>query len=116
LVQVDRRNELFKKRVPITHPTPTKEDPPSTSQSTLVAIKSTSSPGTANAAKPLFANPARRPFKFSAAAEAIPSELTATESSSTQGPEVESDKPTQSVRCRLFRRACTDEDLKATKS
>ena len=131
---VDRRNELFKKRVPITHPTPTKDEAPTTTttQSTLVPIKGSSiqaqaqapaqaqaqaqAGSNAPAAKPLFANTARRPFKFSAGAEAIPSELTATESSSTTSPESDPEKPAQSVRCRLFRRACTDEDLKATKS
>ena len=116
---VDRRNELFKKRVPITHQTPTKDESTASPQSTIVAIKASSNPGRGSdstASKPLFANPARRPFKISAASEAITSELTATESSSTQNPESESEKPGPSVRCRLFRRACTDDDLKSTKS
>ena len=103
---VDRRNELFKKRVPITHPPPVKED----------STVSTESAPAAAAAKPIFRNPSRRPFKFSSTAEAvIPSELTATETVSTPSPDSDSAKP-KSVRCRLFRRACTDEDLSTTKS
>lgn len=100
---VDRRNELFKKRVHITHPPPVK------SEATEPAPASTATP------KAIFASPARRPFKFSPSAgtEAIATELTATSDNvSTASPE-SATKP-KSVRCRLFRRACTDEDASTT--
>jgi hypothetical protein len=100
---VDRRNELFKKRVPITHA------PPAKAEATESVPASTAAP------KAIFANPARRPFKFtpSTGSEAIATELTATSDSvSTASPE-SATKP-KSVRCRLFRRACTDEDASTT--
>jgi hypothetical protein len=103
---VDRRNELFKKRVPITH---------SPLVDSTAAASTESAPAVA-AAKPIFRNPSRRPFKLTQKADeaVIPSELTATESvSSTPSPDSDSAKP-KSVRCRLFRRACTDEDLSTT--
>jgi len=98
---VGRRNELFKKRVPINTSSQQPREDASLTQQTLTTQR------------PLFANPSRQPFRSSLSSSPLSpldanqpaSELTAGESSTTT---LELTAQQNSIRCKLFRRVCKD--------